>query len=298
MEAFPNGPVRDGRYLSLGPAGPHSLAYKEWGSPTARKTSICVHGLTRNSRDFDWIAASLVKAGDRRVICPDVVGRGDSDYLPPSSVHAYGYPQYINDATALLTHLNIKAVDWIGTSMGGLIGMFLAAYSQTPIRSLVLNDVGPFIPKGAIEKLQNYVGKNLIFSSLSAVEEYVRCMYAPFGKLTDEQWRHMALHTARKISGGYTLAYDQNIGEALRMIEAQDIDLWAIWDQVTCPVLVIRGAESDLLLPDTVREMQKRGPGRHGLVTAIEVTGAGHAPGLRASDQVDAICSWLTQQAL
>lgn len=297
MEAFSNGSVRDGRYLSLGPAGPHSLAYREWGNPMARKTSICVHGLTRNSRDFDWVAAALIKVEDRRVICPDVIGRGDSDYLPPSSAHFYGYPQYTNDAMALLAHLNVKVVDWIGTSMGGLIGMFLAAHSSKPISSLVLNDVGPFIPKLAIEKLQSYVGKDLVFSTFTAVEEYLRRIYASFGKLTDEQWRHMALHTARKTSGGYTLAYDQNIGEVLRTIVAQDIDLWAIWDQIACPVLVIRGAESDLLLPDTVTEMQRRSPGRYGLVTAMEVTGAGHAPGLRAPEQVDAICSWLARQA-
>lgn len=297
MEVVSNGPVRDGRYLGLGPAGPHSLVYKEWGNPAAGKTSICVHGLTRNSRDFDWVAAGLIKAGDRRVICPDVVGRGDSDYLLPSSAHAYGYPQYISDATALLKHLNVKAVDWIGTSMGGIIGMFLAAYPDAPIKSLVLNDVGPFIPKAAIEKLQSYVGSDLVFSSLSAVEEYVRRIYAPAGRLTDEQWRHMALHTVRKTDEGYILAYDQNIGKALRLIEPQDIDLWAIWDQVTCPTLVIRGAESGLLLPDTVEEMQRRGPGRYGLVTTMEVTGAGHAPGLRAPDQVDAVCSWLAQQA-
>lgn len=297
MDAFPGDPTRSDHYLSLGPAGFHTLAYKEWGHSRAQKTCICVHGLTRNSRDFDWLAASLMQAGDRRIVCPDIIGRGESDYLSPVSMHAYGYPQYISDSTALLAHLNAEDVDWIGTSMGGLIGMFLAAYPHTPIRSLVLNDVGPFIPKAAIEKLQSYVGNDVMFPTLLAVEEYLRHIHAPFGVLTDEQWHHMALHTARKMPTGYTLAYDPNIGKVLRALEAQDVDLWAIWDQITCPTLVIRGTESNLLLPDTVREMQKRGPGRRGLVSVIEIKGAGHAPGLRAPNQIDAIRSWLVRQA-
>lgn len=296
MEGFPGEPARSGHCLGLGPAGFHTLAYKEWGDSNAHKTCICVHGLTRNSRDFDWLAASLIQAGDRRIVCPDIIGRGDSDYLPPVSMHAYGYPQYISDSTALLAHLKVEAVDWIGTSMGGLIGMFLAAYPRTPIKSLVLNDVGPFIPKAAIEELQSYVGSDLMFPTLLAAEEYLRRIHVPFGILTDEQWHHMALHTARKTPNGYTLAYDQNIGKVLRALEPQDVDLWAIWDQVTCPTLVIRGAESNLLLPHTVAEMQKRGPGRQGLVTVIEVKGAGHAPGLRAPDQINAIRDWLARQ--
>jgi len=297
MKAFPGDPARRGQYLSLGPAGFHTLAYNEWGNFNADKTCICVHGLTRNSRDFDWLAASLAQTGDRRIVCPDIVGRGDSDYLPPVSIHAYGYPQYISDSTALLAHLKAEAVDWIGTSMGGLIGMFLAAYPHTPIKSLVLNDIGPFIPKAAIKKLQSYVGNDLMFPTLWAVEEYLRGIHAPFGILTDEQWRHMALHTARKTSNGYTLAYDPSIGKALRSVEAQDIDLWTIWDQIICPILIIRGAESDLLLPHTVEEMRKRGPGRKGLVTVIEIKEAGHAPGLRAPDQINAIQNWLAKQA-
>ncbi|MEZ5648271.1 MAG: alpha/beta hydrolase [Alphaproteobacteria bacterium] len=294
MAVFPGNPAREGQCLSLGPAGFHTLAYVEWGQREAMRTIICAHGLTRNARDFDWLAASLGKIENWRIICPDVVGRGRSDHLAPTAIHAYNYPQYLFDAATLLAHLNARYVDWIGTSMGGLIGMFLAAYPGTPIQRLVLNDVGPFIPKQAIERIQRYIGDaNQSFLSIEAVEKYLRQIYAPFGELTDAQWRHMAIHSARETSKGYILAYDPNIGTALGATQIQDVDLWSVWEQINCPILLIHGVKSDLLLSQTVREMLARGPGAKGLVEVLEVREAGHAPALRNDEQINAIQNWL-----
>jgi len=274
-------------FLGLSPAGFHRNAYWEWPSEAGEApTLLAVHGLTRNGRDFDGVAPALSR--HFRVICPDVVGRGRSDRLANAAL--YGYPQYLADAAALIARLGVACVDWLGTSMGGLMGLMLAAQPQTPIRRLILNDVGPFIPRSALERLGTYVGTDPHFASLAEVEAHLRRVHAPFGRLTDAQWAHLARWSASDRPGGdYGLAYDPAIGAPFRDGPLADVDLWALWDRIDCPVLILRGAESDLLLPETAAEMVRR----RSCATLIEFPGCGHAPALFDPAQIAAIREWL-----
>ena len=270
----------------IGPHGFHRVAYSEWGGPDNRSVLMCVHGLTRNGRDFDFLAAALE---DRyRVVCPDVAGRGRSDWL--GNPEDYNNPQYVADMAALIARLGVDSVDWLGTSMGGLMGMMMAAMLGAPIRRLVLNDVGPWIPKSALERIGGYVGLDPHFDDMAGVEAYHRDVHASFGPLTDAQWAHLAVHNTRqREDGGCGLGYDPAIGEAFRSNPIQDVDLWALWDAVPCPVLVLRGAESDLLTKEVADEMTTRGP----KAALVEFEDCGHAPALMAPDQIDAVRRWL-----
>ncbi|UCH75388.1 MAG: alpha/beta hydrolase [Rhodospirillales bacterium] len=279
-------PMRARSLAALNPGGFHRITYTEWGAPE-RPALVCVHGMTRNGRDFDVLAAAL--ESDWRIVCPDVVGRGRSDWL--TDHRNYGYPQYLADMTALLARLDVDGVDWVGTSMGGLIGMMLAAQPGTPIRRLVINDIGPFIPKAFLERLRDYVGKDPHFADLTALERYLREVHAPFGALDDNQWRHLAEHSARPLpGGGFGLAYDPAIARAaFTAEEPEDVEMWEIWERVACPVLVLRGAESDLLLPETVARMTASKPG----CEIAEIEGCGHAPALMDESQISLIRTWL-----
>ena len=277
--------MRTDSILGLGPHGFHRIAYAEWGGDKTGRTLLCAHGLTRNGRDFDRLAAAL---GDGwRVVCPDLPGRGRSDWLPQAA--DYTYPQYLADMTALIARLGVADLDWLGTSMGGLIGLMLAAQPNTPIRRLVLNDIGPFVPKAALERIAGYVGQDPRFASLGELEAYLREVHAPFGPLGDSDWRHMALQGyRRREDSGFGLAYDPAIGAAFRQDEPlADVDLWAAWGAVRCPVLVLRGGDSDLLLPDTAARLRSDG------ATVVEFPGIGHAPALMAADQIAVVREWL-----
>ncbi len=274
------------RFRGLGPHGFHSVAYTEWRAAQAERTVVCVHGLSRNGRDFDSLAAAL--AGERRVACPDIVGRGQSDWLAVAA--DYGYPQYCADMAALIARLGVEEVDWVGTSMGGLIGMMLAAQPKSPVRRLVMNDIGPFVPKAALQRIGGYVGKDPRFATVDALEAYLREIYAGFGPLADDHWRHLAEISARPVGGGFGLAYDPAIGLPFEDPEAiEDVDLWALWDAITCPVLLLRGAESDILLAETADEMTARGP----KATLHTIAGVGHAPALMDGAQIEVVRDWL-----
>ena len=195
--------------------------------------------------------------------------------------------------TALLARLDVDRVHWIGTSMGGFLGMLLAAQAGTPLRSLLVNDVGPFIPKAALQRIADYVGLDNRFSSLEAVERHMRKVHAPFGPLTDRDWYEMARHGHRRLpDGSYGLAYDPTIVNNVRE-RIEDVDLWPVWDRIACPVLALRGAESDLLKAETAREMTQRGP----QAKLVELPGIGHAPALMSGDQIDLVEDWLRNQA-
>jgi len=277
--------MRRRRFSSVSLSGFHDIAYVEWGDDGVAPPVICVHGLTRNGRDFDRLAAALAAA--RKVVCPDVVGRGRSAWLPDPA--AYSYAQYCTDMTALIARLDCEAVDWVGTSMGGLIGMMLAALPNTPIRRLVLNDIGPFVPRQAIRRIADYVGKDPVFAELAGLEAYLRQVHAPFGALDDAAWMHLALHGHRRLPDGrYGLAYDPVIARSFQDAPDQDVDLWPIWEKVRCPLLVLRGAESDLLLPDTARRMAEK-------AELVEITSVGHAPSLMVEDQIATVSAWLAR---
>ena len=267
----------------LGPRGFIEAAYAEWG--TGGRTAICVHGLTRNGRDFDWLAPALAERG-WRVLCPDVPGRGRSTWL--SEPKDYGYGLYLSVAAALIARADTERVSWVGTSMGGIIGMMVAAQPSAPFDALVLNDVGSLIPKAAIVRIGTYVGSAPAFADLAAAEAYLRRVHAPFGGLTDAQWRHMAVHGTRKAEDGLRLNYDPAIALAFKEQEPQDVDLRPVWEKVTCPTLILRGASSDLLLAETAAEMSTGGR-----ADLIEFPNCGHAPSLMEPDQIDAVVDFL-----
>lgn len=268
------------------PQGFVDLAYVQWG-PAGGRTVVCAHGLTRNARDFDVLARALAARG-MRVVAVDFPGRGRSAWLAGPA--QYAFPVYLGAMAALIARLDVAELDWVGTSMGGLAGMMLAAQGRTPLARLVVNDVGPFIPKASLERIGSYVGATPRFASLDEVEAHLRRVAAPFGRLTDAQWRHLAEHSAVRDGGTWRLHHDPAIGEAFKATPPADIDLWAVWDAIAQPVLVVRGADSDLLLPETAAEMTRRGP-RH--VELVEFEGCGHAPALMAEEQVEAILRFL-----
>lgn len=293
-------------YVGLDSAGLHRLSYREWGDPDHPHVVVCVHGLTRNSRDFDNLAQALAK--ECRVVCLDVAGRGASEWL--AKKEDYGYSLYVADSVALLARVTAPVfpgglrglvrrilgarkspvVDWVGTSMGGLIGMMIAARAQSPIRRLVMNDVGPLIPGSAVERIGEYVGRDERFDSLESFEAHLREIHAPFGPLTPGQWRHMALHSHRRFEdGSIGFHYDPAIALPFKSLVVNNVDLWPLWEQVKCPTLVLRGAESDLLSHETAQAMQTRGPG----AKVVEFPGVGHAPALMSEDQIAPVREFL-----
>lgn len=268
--------------------GFHRMVYSVWGRPEASRTVVCVHGLTRNGRDFDRLAAALSEDGGVRVLAPDIVGRGRSDRLGP--LGRYETSQYVQDLTVLLAAEGCGQVDWIGTSMGGLIGMAMAAMSGTPIRRMLINDVGPLVPKAALERIGEYVGVGWRFETFEQGLAHVKKAYAPFGLRSEVDWRYLTeLSLARDADGTWINAYDPRIAEPFRDGPVQDIDLWALWEAITLPVTVLRGAESDLLTSEIADGMRRRGPG----ATVIEVPGCGHAPALMEADQIALVQEWL-----
>lgn len=276
--------------LGLNSKGFHRMHYYDWGDPENSRVVICVHGLTRNGRDFDFLAQALSR--DFRIVCPDVAGRGRSDWL--ESKQDYGYAQYMADMTALLARVTAgaeKTIYWVGTSMGGLLGIIMAAMPKNPIRKLVVNDAGMLVPKAALERLALYVGKDPRFATLNALEAHVRHISAPFGALSDEQWRHLTVHSAKQHADGtWGFRYDPAIANAFSG-ELNDIDLSAYWDAVRCPTLLLRGADSDILLRATAEAMTQRGP----KVTLVEFQAVGHAPMLMLDEQITAVRDFLLQ---
>ena len=272
-------------FLSLTTRGFHRVAYNEWGRKDRGSTVICVHGLTRNAHDFDALAQALEQ--ERRVACPDIVGRGRSDWL--ADKQQYNFATYCGDMVALMARLGDETFDWVGTSMGGMIGMFLASQPNSPIRRLVINDTGAFVPKAPAERMLKYVSVERSFESLADAEKYFRDIYRAFGPLTDAQWADLTRNSVRRRieDRAYTLTYDPDI--AAPMLSPQDLNLWPVWEAIRCPVLLLRGADSDVLSSDTVERMLKHGP----KTDYVEFPGVGHAPALRDAKQIEVIKRWL-----
>ena len=276
--------------LALDSKGSHRIHYTDWGDPGAERIVICVHGLTRNGRDFDDLARALMP--DFRVVCPDIAGRGKSDWL--YAKQDYGYPQYCADMTALIARVTAGGkpvkIHWVGTSMGGIIGLLLASRPNSPIVKLVLNDVGTLIPKAALERIGAYVGQDPRFRTLGEMEVMMRIVCAPFGPLTDAQWRHLTETGAKQHEdGSWGMCYDPGIGIPFRKGPMADVDLWQFWDSVACPTLLLRGAQSDLLLKENAIAMTRRGPRPE----LVEFDGIGHPPMLMASDQIKVVREFL-----
>jgi pimeloyl-ACP methyl ester carboxylesterase len=270
------------RYL-LGGAF-HSLAWTEWGPPEGVPV-ICVHGLTRNGRDFDVLAAALAEQG-RRVLCPDLPGRGASAWLPHPAL--YTPPSYVVALAHLLARLD-GPVDWVGTSLGGICGMMVAAGQGHPIRRMVLNDIGARVPATAAARIATYVREALAFDDLAALEAHLRAVHAPFGKLSDEDWRHMAQHSHRMLPDGRLgMHYDPAIAVPFEQAATGPVDLSALWSLVQVPVLLLHGAESDILEEETAREMAMRPA-----VELVTLPGIGHAPALVDAAQIGLVSRFL-----
>ena len=276
-----------GSVQCLSPSGLHRMAYTEWGARDNPRVLVCVHGLTRNARDFDNLAEAL--SAHYRVICPDVVGRGVSGRLRDPA--HYTIPQYVADMVTLIARLGVETVEWVGTSMGGLIGMALAAQAGSPIRRLVLNDVGPLISVESLQRIAEYVGIDPTFASFEEALAYVRLISAPFGALSDEQWRHLTEHSiAQRPEGRWGFRYDPRIAEPFRAaFVGQDIDLWPIYERIAVPTLVVRGAESDLLAREVWQQMASRGA----RAELAEIPGVGHAPMFLSEDQIAVVRDFL-----
>jgi pimeloyl-ACP methyl ester carboxylesterase len=283
--------MREGKVKCLSAAGFHQMAYDvEWGDAANPKLLVCVHGLTRCARDFDFFAQAM--ADEYRVVCPDVVGRGRSDWLRNKSL--YAVPQYCADMTVLLAKLNAETVHWVGTSMGGLIGMTLACQAETPVTRLVLNDVGPLITAASLARIGSYLGQAPRFDGIEQAEAFVRFVSATFGKLSDAQWRHLTQHTTRTAADGKVeFAYDPGIAVPFREAQAasdgKDVEMWPLYDAIACPTLLLRGAASDLLTHEAALEMSRRGP----RATLVEVPAVGHAPMLMDAAQVAPVRDFL-----
>ncbi|HVN35009.1 MAG TPA: alpha/beta hydrolase [Casimicrobiaceae bacterium] len=276
---------RRNRFRSLSPHGFHEVVYFEWGDAAASRVVLCVHGVGRNARDFDVLGEAL--APTHRVLAVDMPGRGESDWL--ANPNDYVFPTYLTALTALVARSGAETVDWVGTSMGGLLGIVMAAQPKSPVRKLVVNDVGPTIEPAAIERIRSYFGTDPTFATYAEIEQYVRAISAPFGALSDPQWEHMTRTNVRqRADGRWGIAYDPGIAVPFRSSAAPP-DLWPAWDAIRQPTLLLRGAKSDLLSAATAAEMVRRGP----KPALIEFGDVGHAPMLLSAEQIDPVARFL-----
>lgn len=274
------------------------IHYTEWGAEHAR-TVIAWHGLARTGRDMDELAEWLSSRG-YRVICPDTVGRGFSQWSPDPAAE-YKLSFYARLAADLMEQLGVERAHWVGTSMGGAIGTVCAAGLFVPalenrILSLVLNDNAPRLAEPALERIRNYAGTPPAFDSMAQLEAFFRQVYKPYGWLSDAQWRRLTETSMRRLPDGrVTPHYDPAIVRQF-IDHPRDYDLWDHYDRLRIPVLLLRGAESDLVLADAAAEMMTRGPGLLGLTRVVEIAGCGHAPALNVPEQLELVQSFIEQR--
>ena len=285
-------------------SGGHRMAYWQWGNPEAGHVVVCVHGLTRQGRDFDVLARALCQRGGDtlRVVCPDVAGRGQSDWL--KDPQGYQIPNYAADMLALLAHLQPTTLDWLGTSMGGLIGIVLAGQPElplpVPVRRLVLNDVGPVLEWRALQRIGAYLGQTGRFDSVQEAADALWAVASSFGPHTPAQWLALSTPMLKPLgdgSGAFTLHYDPALAQLFGAVTPESAAqgealLWQLYDHITARTLLIRGQESDLLSAQTALAMMARGP----KARLLEFAGVGHAPTFIADDQVQAVVSFLSDE--
>lgn len=270
--------------------GLHRMAYWEWGDPANPKVLVCVHGLSRQGRDFDTLAQAM--SAEYRVVCPDMVGRGQSDWLADPS--GYQIPAYAADMVTLLARLNAGTVHWVGTSMGGLIGLVVAALKHSPVSRLVLNDVGPVVEPDALARIGSYLGAPVRWKSLEEAADALWAISQGFGPHTREQWLALTRPMLKADGDGFIPHYDLDIAVPFRsltpeMVKTGEAQVWAMYESLRCRVLLLRGADSDLLSPATAKAMTERGP----KAELREFAGVGHAPMLNSADQVSAVREFL-----
>jgi len=267
--------------------GFHKVAYTEWGDRDNPNVLVCVHGLSRNSRDFDYLARALQKKF--RVICPDLVGRGDSERT--GNPATYNVIQYINDMVALIARINTKEINYLGTSLGGIIGMILASQPHTPIKKLIINDVGLIVPKGGVKRIVTYSSVFPQFSTLEDAQENMRIRLATFGIQDPEHWNYILKHSIQQDPDGlFRFRYDPAVVKAFAGTVQADTHLDHYWKLIKCPVLVVHGEESDILTPDIIKQMVDLKPDTQ----VATIPNCGHAPALMSADQIEIIEEWLS----
>ncbi|WP_341749016.1 alpha/beta hydrolase [Candidatus Tisiphia endosymbiont of Sialis lutaria] len=265
----------------------HKLAYLEFGNPNNKNVIVCVHGLTRNAHDFDKIAMAL--SDKFRVIAIDYPGRGNSDVFKKKE--HYNYPVYIKDTVLFLRKLGIKNCIWLGSSMGGIIGMVLASRYNKLIKAMIINDIGPFIPSSPLVKIGLYAGQVPLFVDLASAKQHLKLIYSQFGISSEEDWDYLTKYSFIKTQDGkYKMNYDPNIvhGMSANTSKQKNVDMWAIWNKIICKLLVIHGAKSDILQQSTIEQMKKNKE-----LELFVVDYAGHVPSLMTSDQINYIKFWL-----
>lgn len=297
--------------MCASPAGMHRMAYWEWGDAENDRVLLCVHGLTRTGRDFDPLAKRL--SSEYRVVCPDVVGRGRSDWLIDPQY--YAIPQYVSDMLTLIARLRPRRLDWVGTSMGGLIGMGLSAgltmsaamrpsrgehglgsATSIPLGRMVLNDIGPSLNDTGLSRISEYVGRQETFDSFEEAVEYVKSVSQGFGPHSEADWQELARHVFLQDGNRWIKHYDLRIAEPIAKQDASVLRgaesiLWAGFQSLREPVLVLRGETSDLLTAKSLEQMQQRNV----LARGITFPGVGHAPSLRSADQLEAVAGFLLE---
>jgi pimeloyl-ACP methyl ester carboxylesterase len=284
-------PDRRGRAFGLSSEGFHELSYTEWGPRDASRVVICVHGLTRQGRDFDYLAAALAHRS-RRVVCPDLVGRGRSGWL--ASTAGYVLAQYCADMGTIIAATGATEVDWVGTSLGGMIGMVLAAYPNSPIRRLVVNDIGPTVPAmAALQIGQRLLGTPTSFVSLEDAERHFRTNHPGYGLTEDTHWAHVTRNSVEwcEQSGAYRLLFDRKIVRAYFLYSPMITPLWRQWETFAGDILIVRGSNSDVLPSALVREMT----GRNARATAVEMPGVGHMPMFMDNAQIQPVVDFLAK---
>jgi pimeloyl-ACP methyl ester carboxylesterase len=284
--------MRQGTVLAVSKRGFHRIAYTDWGDCDADQVVVCVHGLTRQGRDFDRLALALAERGFR-VVCPDLAGRGRSDWL--DNPDDYNLPQYVMDMTVLIGRLGVSSIHWVGTSLGALVGMVMAGQNPSPIRNLVVNDIGPTLSWSALTRIGAYLSQQpRTFPDLASARRYFREALLPYGPLSDADWLHLTEHSVKELADGrHALLCDPAIAHAFRPIWANALDLWRYWEAIRAPVLILRGEHSDMLPRETAEAMIRRGT----KAELMELPNCGHAPALLDTMQVNLVADWLTRAA-
>lgn len=285
-------------FKGISPEGFHNISYSEWGTPNKNPSILCVHGNSRNKSDFTFFAEALET--EFHSVALDLVGRGKSDWLKREN--NYSYHQYILDLNALISRIDVPEIYWIGSSMGGLLGMMIASMQNTPISKLIMNDIGPYIPKFIVDRMQQS-GNKFTSNSFEEAAAFLKNLHALIGNLTKEQWEHFTQNTiVQEPNGKYTFSYDPfalrafvddlELKKSGKMIadETGNIFFWEFWDKISCPVLIIHGERSELLPHTIIKEMRQRGP----KFDYYMIKGAGHAPALMDSRIINHIRSWCT----
>lgn len=281
--------IKIGPYINFYPIQyipKHKISYIEFGDPENKNVIVCAHGLTRNAHDFDRLAQELSK--NYRVISINYPGRGDSENFKKAS--HYNYTTYIKDTLLFLKYLNIKKPIWIGTSMGGIIGMALASKFKKIFKGLILNDIGAFIDSAPLVKIGSYAKKTVILEDLVSAKEHLKLIYGQLGIKKEEDWDYLTEHSVISTLGGkYKMNYDPAITKGMKNAKSQkDVDLWSIWNKIKCKILLVHGVKSQFLTKSTITKMKDTQA-----FDLYEVKYAGHAPSLMNSEEISHITSWV-----